>query len=215
MVWVRRGAMLLVGLAVIAVGPAKAQVRSLAVPAAEVETNLAGALGRLASRAGSVFVGTVESIERTPGVVQVSLRVEQVLQGQPGSRYLLREWAGRWPPGLQRYMVGQRALFFLNAPSISGLSSPVDSGDGVLPVFGDPADGATVDVTRLNATLLRQLGEKLSDTTTMSLQQVTQTLVREAPTGYRPANPSGEQALPIVMRSSVDTRFLGASDAKH
>ena len=208
----RRGTVL-AGVAWIAAGLASAQVRSVATQPAEVETTVAGALGRLAARAGLVFVGTVVSIDRTPGVVEISLRVEQVLQGQPGGLYVLREWAGRWPPGTHRYTVGQRSLFFLNAPGPSGLSSPVDGGQGIVPVLGDPAFGAVVDAQRLNATLLRRVGEKLSDVRTVSLQEAAQLVVEAGQTGLRrPANPSGENPVPIDVKGSATARFLGSPD---
>lgn len=203
----------LAGVAWMAAGLASAQVRSVPSQPAEVETTVAGALGRLAARAGLVFVGTVVSIDRTPGVVEISLRVEQVIQGQPGGLYVLREWAGRWPPGTHRYSVGQRSLFFLNAPGPSGLSAPVDGGEGVVPVLGDPAFGAVVDAQRLNATLLRSVGEKLSDVRTVSLQEAAQLVLDAGQTGLRrPANPSGEKPVPIDVQGKPTARSVGGSD---
>src|ERR1700721_169838 len=42
-----------------------------------------------------------------------------------GEPFVLREWAGLWAGGVERYRVGQRLLMLLHAPDAMGLSSPV------------------------------------------------------------------------------------------
>ena len=198
----------------LASGSAGAQVRVVESEAAMPETDLAGALSHLSLRAAFVFVGTVETIERKPGVVEVGLRVEQAIQGEPGSHYVLREWAGRWVPGLNRYTVGQRALFFLQATGAAGLSSPVDGGEGVVPVLGDASDLTLVpilDTRRLNTRLQRNVGDKLADETTMTLAKAVQVIAQAPTTGLRrPAKPSGDEPLPI-MRGAVGAHSMAVA----
>lgn len=122
-------------------GSAVAQQRDLGVVAMPSEnfvvlpaTSIASVLRSLASRAGIVFVGQVERIVPNGGVVEITFQVQQPVIGVVGGTYVLREWAGRWTGGQQRYRVGQRAMFFLHAPSAAGLSSPVDGMMGIVPL---------------------------------------------------------------------------------
>lgn len=177
------------------------------------ETTLDDVFGRLAGRAGFIFAGTVQSIERKNGVVEVGLAVEQVLQGNPGTHYILREWAGLWPPGQQRYRPGQRALFFLRAPGTAGLSSPVDGLDGVVPLAGDPSGvSARLDVRRLSTRLLREAGQPLSGTTSVTLTVADEMIAAAQAGGHRrPVNPSGERPVPIVVRVGGAERLVEGS----
>jgi hypothetical protein len=126
----------------------------------------------LASRAGVVFVGQVETIEPKGGVVEVTFAVQQPVLGVVGGSYVMREWAGRWTGGQQRYWVGERAMFFLLAPSGSvhdavGLSSPVDGMAGVVPVVPMGTNGrALLDVRWLAARVRRAVGTPLVDAST-------------------------------------------------
>jgi hypothetical protein len=129
-----------------------------ALPAASV----AGELRNLASRAGVIFVGQVQRIVPKDGVVEITFRVEQPVLGVVGSSYVEREWAGRWAGGQQRYWVGQRAMFFLYAPSAAGLSSSVDGMAGVVPLvpmgpMGPKAD-PLLDVRMLGTRVQRLVG---------------------------------------------------------
>jgi hypothetical protein len=132
------------------------------------DTSVGGALLNLASRAGVVFVGQVDKIERKGGVVEVRFAVEETVAGVVGSSYTLREWGGLWTGGRQRYFVGQRAMVFLRAPGVGlggseGLSSPVDGMDGVVPVVVQGANaGPLVDVRWLEARVQRAVGSKLA-----------------------------------------------------
>jgi hypothetical protein len=124
-----------------------------------LDTSVGGALRSLASRAAVVFAGQVQTIERKGGVVEVVFRVDQVMQGDVGATYTLREWGGLWSAGEQRYRVGQRAMMFLHAGSVGGLSSPVDGMEGVVPVVPMGADAVPLlDVRRLATRVQRLQG---------------------------------------------------------
>jgi hypothetical protein len=135
-------------------------------------TSVAGVLRGMAARAGVVFVGQVQRIVPKGGVVEVTLQVQQPVLGVVGGTYVLREWAGRWTGGRQRYWVGERAMFFLHATGGSadgetGLSSPVDGMMGVVPVvpMGGNA-GALLDVRWLAARVRRAVGSPMVDAAT-------------------------------------------------
>jgi hypothetical protein len=118
----------------------------------------------LESRAGVVFVGQVEKIEVKGGpadepgggVVEITFSVEQPVLGVMGGSYVMREWAGRWTGGQQHFQVGQRAMFFLYAPSAAGLSSAVDGMVGAVPVVPMGANGAALLDVRWLATRVRR-----------------------------------------------------------
>ena len=137
-----------------------AQQRGERAPA----TSVGGELRGLASRAGVVFVGQVEKIEPVDGVVEITFAVQQPVLGVVGGSYVMREWAGRWTAGQQGYWVGERAMFFLHAPSGTasggvGLSSPVEGMMGVVPVVPMGANGgALLDVRWLAARVRRTVG---------------------------------------------------------
>jgi hypothetical protein len=135
-------------------------------------TSVGGVLRGMAARAGVVFVGQVLRIEPKGGAVEVTFQVQQAVLGVVGGTYVMREWAGRWTGGQQRYWVGQRAMFFLHAPSVSpnggaGLSSPVDGMMGVVPLVPMGANaGALLDARRLAARVRRPVGAPLADAAT-------------------------------------------------
>jgi hypothetical protein len=127
-------------------------------------TSVGVALRGLAARSGVVFVGQVQSIVPKDGVVEITFRVQQPVVGVVGGTYVMREWAGRWTGGQQRYRVGQRAMFFLHAPSAAGLSSPVDGMAGVVPLIPMGANtDALLDVRMLAARVARPMGSPLVD----------------------------------------------------
>ncbi len=150
----------LVWMVAVAGGGALAQQRGERAPAASVGAELRG----LASRAGVVFVGQVQKIEPKGGVVEITFAVQQPVLGVVGGTYVMREWAGRWTGGEQRYWVGERAMVFLHAPSAAigggaGLSSPVDGMMGVVPVVPMGANGsALLDVRWLASRVRRAVG---------------------------------------------------------
>jgi len=107
-----------------------------------------GVIEQMSEAAGAIFVGQVVAVRRpsgsigsagdaAEGVVEVDFRVERALLGPgQGSVYTLREWAGLWAGGAERYRVGRRLLLFLRQPDASGLSSPVHGVDGAIPLRG-------------------------------------------------------------------------------
>lgn len=123
----------------LAVGLAVPMAAAQDVPPRTVED----ALHRMSDEAGVIFAGQVIAIHQqtgggeASGVVEVEFRVDQAVRGcTAGAPYVLREWAGLWAGGIQRYRVGERLLMFLRAPSASGLSSPVGGMDGAVPIHG-------------------------------------------------------------------------------
>ena len=93
--------------------------------------------------AGVIFVGEVTAIrQRTgengaSGVVEIDFRVDDAVRGcTSGSTYTVREWAGLWSAGDQRYRAGQRLLMLLHSPGAAGVSSPVWGTNGAIPVRG-------------------------------------------------------------------------------
>jgi hypothetical protein len=103
----------------------------------DVET----ALHQMSDKADVIFVGHVTAVKRqdgegiASGVVEVDFQVDQAVRGcTAGTPYALREWAGLWEADDQRYRVGQRLLMLLHAPSVAGMSSPVDGMDGAIPI---------------------------------------------------------------------------------
>jgi hypothetical protein len=139
------------------------------------DASLGAALRSLASRAATVFVGQVTSIDRSGDVVSISFRVDQGVAGSttsivPGP-LILREWAGFWPPGEARYYPGERALVFLHAPSASGFASPVDGPEGLIPVLPQGADQEPLlDARRLDTRIQRNLGDPLPAASTSAIR---------------------------------------------
>ncbi len=130
-------------------------------PAGPAKT-LTAALQSLAGRAAVVFAGQVVSISRRGGVVEIGFQVEQAVAGFAGTSFTLREWAGLWPPGQFRYIVGQRALVFVHGASAAGFASPVDGANGVIPVVVQGANAPELlDIRRLSAAVLRSPGTPL------------------------------------------------------
>jgi hypothetical protein len=175
------------------------------------DASVGSALVNLASRAGVVFVGQVEKIDRKGGLVEVRFAVEQTVVGEVGSTYTLREWSGLWTGGRQRYFVGQRAMVFLHAPGTSaggseGLSSPVDGMDGVVPVVVQGADAEPlVDVRWLETRVQRSVGSKLAgeDAGAITLASAT-ALVRSGRVGSEPVRlplPLPVRPIPIAVGS--------------
>jgi len=101
-------------------------------------------LQRSFAKADVVFAGEVTAIERGDSVVRVLFRVDDAVRGVSGGTYTLREWAGLWDATSDRYMIGQRYLMLLHAPSVAGFASPVD-GDGAVMLQGGGV-GQTADL---------------------------------------------------------------------
>jgi hypothetical protein len=99
------------------------------------------ALHQMSDLAGIIFVGEVAAIRHregdqgASGVVEVDFRIDQAVRGcSSGSSFTLREWAGLWQGGDERYHVGQRLLMMLHSPGPTGITSPVAGLDGAIPL---------------------------------------------------------------------------------
>jgi hypothetical protein len=146
--------------------------------ATAVPQSTAAALARMAALAGVIFAGQVTAVRRpigyagspqsaAEGVIEVEFRVDAAVRGaRAGSVFVLKEWAGLWAGGIDRYQVGERLLMFLHAPNAQGMSSPIDGMDGAVPLEGNgTAPGARdafttagtwmVDLRWLQAQVLR------------------------------------------------------------
>jgi hypothetical protein len=165
------------------------------LPAASVADVLVG----LASRAGVVFVGQVQSIVAKDGVVEITFQVQQPVRGVAAGKYVEREWAGRWVGGQQRYRVGQSAMFFLRAPNAAGLSSPVDGMAGVVPLVPMGADGVTLlDARMLGTRVVRAIGKPIVDAEfgAVALDDAKKVVM----SGQAAERPEQEQAEPLRRR---------------
>lgn len=124
--------------------------------ATSMEQGIAAEFRSLASHASTIFVGRIVAIERKGGVVEVTFRIEAPVAGQVAPVYVLREWAGLWPPGHSRYTAGQRVLAFLHSSSAAGLSSPVHGAEGLVPVVVQGANAPPLlDIRRLASAVVR------------------------------------------------------------
>jgi len=126
------------------------------------EKSVGEALRGMATRASTVFVGQVERVDRKGGVVEVRFRVESVVAGNAGGEFVMRQWGGLWPQGMQRYVPGERAMVFVQAESAAGLTTPVNGAEGVVPVLQASAvDAPVLDVTRVATRVERGVTESL------------------------------------------------------
>ncbi len=141
------------------------------------EITVEDALHHMSDRAGIVFVGEVIAIHRrsgengASGIVEVEFRVDQAVRGSTaGSTYILREWAGLWSGGDQRYRVGQRLLMLLHTPGAAGVTSPVDGMAGAIPIRGSASEigTATPTATAPPVADLRWVGTRLLRSTAYS-----------------------------------------------
>lgn len=108
---------------------------------APVPQTMEEALHQMSDLAGVIFIGEVtavrhhDGVQGSSGIVEVDFRVDQAIRGcAAGSTYTLREWAGLWQGGDERYRPGQRLLMLLHTPNAAGISSPVGGMDGAIPL---------------------------------------------------------------------------------
>jgi hypothetical protein len=173
---------------------------------AQVDSSVGGALRSLSARAGVVFVGQVTSAEREGGVFEVRFSVQQVVQGQVGATYAVREWAGLWAGGQQRYVVGQRAMWFFHAPNAAGLSSPVDGMEGIVPLVPMGADAVPLlDVRRLATRVQRAVGEPMQAEAVSLTDAVASVVAMEAVEPRRKTLPGGWRPMPIQKPGQMRT----------
>ena len=154
-------------------------------------TSVASALQQLAAEAAVVFTGSVATVQPdTAGGARVMFRVERGIRGVPsGSEYLARVSA--WAGGVDRYFPGERALFLLTAPSVSGFSAPVMGERGIIPLSGDALVG-NLDLRWIAADVQR--GSAFSS-------------------GPGPAEPVMRAAAPAASSTSADPESSSASSA--
>ncbi len=139
--------------------PANGQVAGVASPETVVDV-----LHQLSDKADVIFAGQVIAIRRPNDAdwFEVEFRVDQAIRGcSVGTPYVLREWAGLWAGGNQRYRVGQRLLMLLHAPSAAGMSSPVGGLDGAIPIRQGGTAAPFADTPQRPFVDLRWLGTKL------------------------------------------------------
>ena len=166
---------LVAGLAASGAAQARSNLRFPLAPVqvAEIvpQTSIVDELHAMSAQAGVIFAGEVLAIRHQGDAgtswVDVEFRVEEAIRGCGGQgTYRLREWAGLWTGGIQRYRVGEQLLMLLHAPSAMGLSSPVGGQDGAIPITGSgtapgPKDNfarvgeQAVDLQWIEARLLR------------------------------------------------------------
>lgn len=193
---------------VLAAGAAGAACGGAAAQQAPPE-GVAGVLRSMASRAGVVFVGSVQRIVPEGGVVEIDFKVQQPLLGVSGGTYVAREWAGRWTGAQQRYRVGQSAVFFLHAPGAAGLSSPVDGMMGVVPLVQTGAkQGAMVDVRWLATRVGRVVGAPLAaaDMGAMTLADAASVISRwqvQVPEPVMYPMPGGAEPRPVAVMQAA------------
>lgn len=116
---------------------------TLAQETAPTPETVEDALRQMSDAASVIFVGEVMAIRQkvgkdgASGVVEVDFHIDQAVRGcSAGSVYTLREWAGLWAAGDQRYRTGQHLLMLLHAPGAAGISSPVGGMTGAIPIRG-------------------------------------------------------------------------------
>lgn len=106
-------------------------------PETATSTSVAEAFEQLAGQASVIFTGSVAAVQPdSSGSATVKFTVESGVRGvASGAGYtmLVSAWAG----GAERYYTGERALFLLTAPSVSGYSAPVMGERGIVPLTGD------------------------------------------------------------------------------
>lgn len=197
-----RGYICVVALSLVVAGGARGQQQEVMLP----PTTVSAVLRSMASRAGVVFVGSVQRIVPEGGVVEIDFAVQQPLAGVSGRTYVAREWAGRWMGAQQRYRVGQSAMFFLHAPGASGLSSPVDGMIGVVPLVQSGTKlGAMVDLRWVATRVNRAMGAPLAaaDTGAMSLADAARVVSSwqvKTPEPVLYPMPGGVKRIPGVMQ---------------
>lgn len=125
------------GFAVLLIGwPGYGQTAPVQDATAETPRTVVDVLHQLSDKADVIFAGQVLAIRHpNEGVVEVEFRVDEAIRGcSVGTPYVLREWAGLWAGGAQRYRVGQSLLMLLHARGAAGMSSPVGGLDGAIPI---------------------------------------------------------------------------------
>ncbi len=155
------------------------------------DTTVEDALHYMSDQAGVVFLGEVIAIRHregdngASGVVEIEFRVDQAVRGcTAGSTYVLREWAGLWSGGDQRYRIGQRLLMLLHTPGPAGVTSPVGGMAGAIPIRGSVSVLRATDASTTTAPPvadLRWVGARLQRPVVYRNDLVTATSESAAP----------------------------------
>ena len=183
-------------------------------PPSEPAQTIEDALHQMSDQAGVVFVGEVTAIRHitgdngASGIVEVEFRIDQAVRGITGGTYILREWAGLWAGGDQRYRTGQRLLMLLHTPGANGISSPVGGMAGAIPVHGgDIAPHATdISTTHLPTIAdLRWVATKIQRTTAYSNPTTGQTIATSVAANVSTASVPTQQATVDLVVNMVAT----------
>lgn len=206
---------------------AAAQVRGRVADAAGAGGPLTtdSLIRQMAGSAGVIFVGAVSAVRHPVGIagspadaasgaVEVDFRVDQAVKGtRAGAVYTLREWAGLWVGGAERYRVGERRLMLLHSPNLSGFASPVHGSEGAIPLRGGGLapgpDSASIAAS-----------EWMVDVRWLEAQTMRSPNRLAIPTGGRPLRPVGnlpvsEGLNPLLVRAQPGPwlDLTGASEA--
>jgi len=191
------------GLLLAVSGTARAQ----ATPAVMVTE----ALQTMAGRAAIIFAGHVVAIDRQgeAGFVDVLFHVDDAPRGVPAnSSYVMREWAGLWSGGVERYRVGQRFLMLLHARGPSGLNSPVNGTYGAIPILAGGEAPLAHGTGVAPAETLKAPASALIDLRWVAAQTL-RTPATERSSRFRPMQQesgSPEWSGPVAPLSTVATR---------
>ncbi len=183
--------------------------------AAPNDTTIEDALHRMSDQAGVVFVGEVIAVRYVAGeggasgVVEVEFRVDQAVRGcTAGGSYVLREWAGLWSGGDQRYRVGQRLLMLLHTPGAGGVTSPVGGMAGAIPIRGSASSLQGTDTASTTVSPvadLRWVGTRLRRSIAYRDASAPLATASDAPKAIVAANaPAGEGSI-AAQQASVST----------
>ena len=177
---------------------------------------------QMSAAAGVIFAGEVTAVRRpvgfagsgqdaAEGIVEVDLRVDQPLRGpDAGSTYTLREWAGLWAGGVERYKAGQRLLLFLYAPDAHGLGGLVHGAEGAIPLRGSGAAPGPDDASTKAAEWLVDLRWLQARALRKPVYGVGPVLIRGGPGGAGgPRHPVSEE--PFALPYEPDSRAVSIS----
>jgi len=131
------------------------------------------ALHQMSDLAGIIFVGEVTAVRHrtgeqgASGLVEVDFRIDQAVRGcNSGATFTLREWAGLWQGGDERYRPGQRFLMLLHPLNPAGITSPVGGMNGAIPIRAGTASSlvssaASAPASASSVADLRWIGTRL------------------------------------------------------
>jgi hypothetical protein len=122
-------------------------------------------LATMTERAGTIVSGRITRLRagshpqyRNIGVLYVTVKVSEVIKGQPGETFTFMQFTGRQLddnggkglseahplPDMPSYRVGEEAVLFLYPPSSAGFTSPVGGEQGKFRMQRRPGEPTTV-----------------------------------------------------------------------